>query len=63
MTVEYILLLAMFVFVVLGSLISAPLKTFENAGPKLGARIEKHMMTGQGWGKSNGSSVATQHWE
>ena len=63
MTVEYILLLAMFVFVVMGSLISAPLKTFEKAGPKLGARIEKHVITGQGWGKSDGSSVSTQQWE
>jgi hypothetical protein len=63
MTVEYILLIAMFVFVVMGALVSAPQKTFEKAGPKLGARVEKHLITGQGWGKSDGSSVAPIGWK
>ena len=63
MTVEYILLMALFVFVVMGSLISAPLKTFEKAGPLLGARVEKHLVTGQGWGASNGGSVSQIPWK
>lgn len=63
MTVEYILLLALFVFMVMGALTSTPGKSFENAGPKLGARVEKHLTTGDGFGKSQGNGVSPLEWQ
>jgi hypothetical protein len=48
MTVEYVLLLVLFVGL-LGSLVKLPMKTFDSHGPRLGARIEKHLMTGDGF--------------
>jgi hypothetical protein len=63
MTVEYVLLLALFVFLVMGALTSTPQLSFENAGPKLGARVEKQLMTGDGFGKSTGGGVAPIDWK
>lgn len=63
MTVEYILLLGLFVFFVMGALIRSPQKSFENAGPLLGARVEKHLTTGDGFGSKKGSSTAPLQWE
>lgn len=63
MTVEYILLLAMFVFLVMGALVSTPQRSFENAGPKLGARVEKHLTTGDGFGSKKGNGTAPLQWE
>lgn len=51
MTLEYVLLLALFAYFMLGTLIKGPLNSFENAGPKLGARIEKQLATGEPFGK------------
>jgi hypothetical protein len=51
MTVEYVLLLGIFAFFMLGTLIKGPFNAFENAGPKLGARVEKHLATGEAFGK------------
>jgi hypothetical protein len=56
MTVEYVLLLSLFVFLVMGALTSTPQNTFEKAGPRLGARVEKHLSTGDGFGTSRGGS-------
>ncbi len=63
MTVEYILLLAMFVFFVMGAMVSSPQRSFDNAGPKLGARVEKHLTTGDGFGSKKGSGTAPLQWE
>lgn len=49
MTVEYVLLLALFAVAMAGSVIKGPYGAFENAGPKLGARIERHLITGDGF--------------
>jgi hypothetical protein len=49
MTVEYVLVLSLFVLLVMGTLIKGPNHAFENAGPKLGARVEKHLITGNGF--------------
>ena len=46
MTVEYILLLALFSFIMLGALVSGPQKSFDTAAPRLGARVEGHLGTG-----------------
>jgi hypothetical protein len=46
MTVEYVLLLALFAFFILNALVGGPQKTFKEAAPRLGARIENHLTTG-----------------
>lgn len=63
MTVEYVLLIGLFVFLVMGALVSTPQRSFDNAGPKLGARVEKHLMTGDGFGKSSGNGTAPLEWK
>jgi hypothetical protein len=55
MTVEYVLLLALFSSMLMGAIVKGPYNAFTNAGPKLGARIEKHLSTGAGF-----ESEATQ---
>ena len=52
MTVEYVLLLALVTIFMVGTLVKGPLNSFENAGPKLGARVEKHLVTGEEFGKN-----------
>lgn len=52
MTFEYILLLCLFAFIVMGSFVgknSGIESTFQKAGPRLGARVEKHLETGRGF--------------
>ncbi len=63
MTVEYVLLMALFVFIVMGALTSTPQRSFENAGPKLGSRVEKHLITGDGFGAKSGGQTAPIKWE
>jgi len=53
MVVEYILLLSAFVIILLKVTYFAPLKAFEQAGPRLGARIEKHLTTGRGFSENS----------
>jgi hypothetical protein len=48
-SVEYVLLLSLFVLLLMGSIIKGPYGAFTNAGPKLGARVEHHLMTGDGF--------------
>lgn len=49
MIVEYILLLTAFVFMLLKVVYMGPNQAFTQAGPKLGARVEKHLITGRGF--------------
>lgn len=49
MTIEYVLLLSLFVLMIVGSVVRGPYGAFTNAGPKLGARVERHLMTGDGF--------------
>jgi hypothetical protein len=48
MTTELALLLSVFMFVVIG-VFRTPTRTFEEAGPRLGLRLEKQMETGTGF--------------
>ena len=57
MTVEYVLLLSLFVLFFMGALIKGPNDAFKNAGPKLGARVEQNLMTGTGWTGRNGQAI------
>ena len=51
MTLEVTLLLGMFAFILGGAFFgdNGPLKVFKDSGPRLGARIEKHVTTGRGF--------------
>jgi hypothetical protein len=53
MTVEYILLLAMFVLITLGVFIKGPRDSFDKSGPLLAARVEKHLATGDGFTRAD----------
>ena len=56
MTIEYVLLLFMFVFLVLGGFIrdGGPRRTFETSAPRLGARLERDIATGAGFNAKDG---------
>lgn len=49
MTVEFVLLIAMTTMLVVSVLFKVPQDSFNKAAPKLGARIEGHLMTGDGF--------------
>lgn len=51
MTIEYILLLVAVTFFALKVLVTAPINAFEQSGPRLAIRVEKHLMTGTGFDK------------
>jgi len=56
MTVEYVLLLFAVFFIGLKFFVEAPSDAFKNSGPRLGIRIERQLMTGDGFhppGKQN----------
>jgi hypothetical protein len=57
MTVEYVLLISLFVYLLMGALTSQPAKTFKDYGPRLGARVEKQLVTGDGF-KDKGQGVS-----
>jgi|GEM_PF-3109567 len=70
MTVEYVLLVSLFVLFLGSALWKGPYGAFQGAGPKLGARVEKHLMTGDGFGRTPSSlsdstsatSTVKQNW-
>ena len=51
MTLEVTLLIGMFAFILGGAFFgeNGPLQVFKDSGPKLGARIKKHVTTGRGF--------------
>lgn len=49
MTIEYVLLLAVIFSIGIKSFMSAPKSAFMESGPRLGARVEKHIVTGRGF--------------
>ncbi len=54
MTVELVLLLSIFAFVILGVFLGdlGPVQTFKKAAPRLGARVEQHISVGDGFRQS-----------
>jgi hypothetical protein len=54
MTVEYILLVALFVLFIYGSLLHGPFNAFDGGAPNLGARVEHSLMTGDGFNQVGG---------
>lgn len=59
MTIEYVLLLIVVFGFGLKAFVSAPAEAFKNAGPRLAARVEQQLSTGDGF-KANGSHL---EWE
>ena len=55
MTVELVLLLGIYAFLILGAFLgeNGPIETFRKSGPRLGARIERNVSTGDGFRTSN----------
>ena len=51
MTLEVTLLASMFALILGGAFFgeSGPMRVFQDSGPRLGARIEKHVSTGRGF--------------
>lgn len=60
MTVEYVLLISLFVILMGQALINGPVKAFKNAGPRLGARVELAMETGSEFKDPNNRSLEWQ---
>lgn len=54
MTVELVLLLGIYAFLILGAFLgdSGPIATFKKSGPRLGARIERNISVGNGFRSS-----------
>lgn len=53
MTIEYILLFFVVFLIGLKAFMSAPQAAFMEAGPKLGARVERQLITGQGFSQNH----------
>jgi hypothetical protein len=54
MTVEYVLLMFAVFFIGLKFFVEAPKDAFKNSGPKLALRIEKQLITGDGFKDRDG---------
>jgi hypothetical protein len=63
MTVEYVLLLSLFVLYVMGAMVRGPNESFSNAAPRLGARVEKHIITGDGFNRKDGGQQTIIDWK
>lgn len=63
MTTEFILLLSMFTLILMVTLVQGPAKSFKEAAPKLGARVENHLITGDGFARGSGSGAVGLQWE
>ena len=62
MTTELVILITVFMVVVVG-IFKLPAQSFEQAGPKLGMRIEKQIETGYGFTKRTMKSDNPVSWE
>ena len=51
MTTEYVLLLALYAFILLGIFLGdlGPIETFKKSAPRLAARVERNISTGDGY--------------
>lgn len=57
MTIEYVLLLFAVFFIGLKGFTSAPAKAFKESGPRLAARIEQQLATGDGFKPEGGNHI------
>jgi hypothetical protein len=63
MTVELVLLLGLYVFIVLGAFLGdlGPIQTFKKSAPRLAARIERNISTGDGFRNSKDGQGVNWH--
>jgi len=63
MTVELVLLLGIYVFIVIGAFFgpTGPISTFKKSGPRLAARIERNISVGDGFRNSQDGSGVVWH--
>lgn len=63
MTVELVLLLGIYVFMVIGAFLgpSGPITTFRNSAPRLAARVERNISVGDGFRTSKDSNGVVWH--
>ena len=61
MTTEFVLLLGLFVFLILGAFTgdSGPKAVFARSAPRLGARVEQHLTIGKQFNFRPGKTFAT----
>ena len=54
MTVELVLLMSLYAFIVMGVFLGdfGPIETFKKSAPRLGAKIERNLSTGWGFRKA-----------
>lgn len=54
MTTELVLLLGLYVFLIMGAFLgdSGPIETFKKSAPRLAARVERNISTGDGFRNS-----------
>lgn len=57
MTVEYVLLLFATFFFVLKAFITVPANAFRESGPRLAARVEQQLATGDGFKPAGGNHI------
>ena len=60
MTVELVLLMGLYAFLLLGAFLGdmGPIQTFKKSAPRLAARVERNISTGDGFRQSaNGKGV------
>lgn len=59
MTTEFILLLGLYAFILLGAFLGekGPMSTFKSAGPRMAAKLEKDVSVGKGFRDSQGRAV------
>jgi hypothetical protein len=64
MSAEFVLLLGVYVFVLMGAFIGdkGPGATFQDAGPRLGARVERNIAIGYRF-KDNRTGTTMVRWE
>lgn len=60
MTTELVLLLGLFVFILGGAFLNdgGPRQVFEEAAPRLGARVEQHISVGHQFNFRNGAPIS-----
>lgn len=63
MTVELVLLLGIYAFIVLGAFLgpTGPIATFKKSGPRLAARVERNISVGNGFRQSRDGSGVVWH--
>jgi len=62
MTVELVLLLSLYAFLLLGAFLgeTGPIETFKKSGPRLGARVERNISVGDGFRNSASDGQAVR---